>query len=93
MISDENRDTTGWPARMQWLDTKEFEKDTGYKVYPFAILMDGDAPHGYVRDWGNRKLDPVKNTSYAMQWFSFAILLIIIYIVVNFKKEKVSDDA
>lgn len=87
MISDENRDTHGWPARMQWLDAKQFEKETGYKVYPFAILMDEDAPFGYVREWGNVKLDPVKNTSYAMQWFSFAILLVIIYVVVNFKKE------
>jgi surfeit locus 1 family protein len=87
MISDENRDTAGWPARMQWLDVKEFKKETGYKVYPFAVLMDADAPHGYVREWGGVKLDPDKNTSYAMQWFSFAALLLFIYVVVNLRKK------
>jgi len=87
MISDTNRDTTGWPARMQWLDVKEFQKDTKYSVYPMAILMDPDAPHGYAREWGKANLDPDKNTSYAMQWFSFAVLLLVIYFVVNFKKK------
>ena len=86
MISDKNRDTNGWPARLQWLDVKEFARDTKLEVYPFALLMDADAPHGYAREWGKSNLDPDKNTSYAMQWFSFAILLVIIYIVVNFKK-------
>lgn len=86
MISDVNRDNSGWPARLQWLDIKEFVKDTKFNVYPFALLMDADAPHGYVREWGKAKLDPDKNTAYAMQWFSFAILLMIIYVVVNFKK-------
>lgn len=87
MIGDKNRDTKGWPARLQWLDVKEFVRETGFSVYPFAMLMDADAPHGYTREWGKVDLDPDKNTSYAMQWFSFAILLIIIYVVVNFKKE------
>lgn len=86
MLSDLNRDASGWPARMQWLDVNEFSKDTKFKVYPFAILMDADAPHGYIREWGKAKVDPDKSTSYAMQWFSFALLLMIIYIVVNIKK-------
>jgi len=86
MISEQNRDTKGWPARMQWLDVKEFSKDTKFNVYPFAILMDADAPHGYTREWGPVNVDPDKSTSYAMQWFSFAVLLMIIYIVVNIKK-------
>lgn len=93
MISDENRDTHGWPARMQWLDVEQFERETGYRVYPFAILMDSDALHGYTREWGNAKMDPDKNTSYAMQWFSFAALLVIIFIVVNFKRESDSQNA
>lgn len=87
MLGDTNREESGWPARWQWLDTKEFKKETNYRVYPFALLMDGDAPHGYVREWGKVNLDPDRNTSYAMQWFSFAVLLVIIYIVVNLKKK------
>lgn len=86
MISDQNREASGWPARYQWFDIKEFIKDTKFNVYPFAMLMDADAPHGYVREWGKTKLDPDKSTAYAMQWFSFALLLVIIYVVVNFKK-------
>lgn len=92
MISDKNRDTSGWPARLQWLDTEEFARDTKRKVYPYIILMDADAKHGYSRDWGSINLDPDKNTSYAWQWFSFAVLLVIIYFVVNLKKIGVVED-
>ena len=73
MISDKNRDIDGWPTRFQWLDIQEFIKDTTFNVYPFAILMDADDPHGYTREWGQVNVEPDKNTSYAMQWFSFAI--------------------
>lgn len=90
-ISDKNRDTSGWPARMQWLDTEEFARETKRKVYPYIVLMDADAPHGYSRNWGSINLDPDRNTSYAWQWFSFAALLVIIYIVVNLKKTKPED--
>jgi len=86
MISDKNRDNSGWPARYQWLDIKEFANDTKFKVYPFAMLMDADSAHGYERQWGDIKIEPDKNTSYAWQWFSFAVLLVIIYIAVNFRK-------
>lgn len=91
MLSDRNRDRPGWPARLQWLDIQEFIKDTRRKVYPFVVRMDIDAPHGYIRDWGGNRLDPDRNTSYAMQWFSFAALLVIIYIIVNLKKIDAKD--
>ncbi|MDH5409092.1 MAG: SURF1 family protein, partial [Gammaproteobacteria bacterium] len=87
MISDKNRESMDWPARMQWLDLKEIENATKWDFYQHAVLMDADAPHGYVREWGKTKLDPDKNTSYAAQWFSFAALLLILYIGINLKKK------
>jgi len=89
MISDKNRDISGWPARYQWLDIDEFARETKFKVYPFVVLMDADAPYGYSRQWKPLNVDSDKNTRYAMLWFSFAILLVIIYFVVNIKKHKV----
>lgn len=86
MLGDRNREGTEWPARMQWLDLKEIEQASKKKFYPYAILMDADAPHGYAREWRKVDLDPDKNTGYAVQWFSFAIVLLIIYIVVNLKR-------
>ncbi len=91
MLSDKNREASGWPARLQWLDIKQFVKDTKRKVYPYVVLMDADAPHGYSREWVGNHLDPDRNTSYAMQWFSFAVLLVFIYIVVNLKKIDTKD--
>ena len=90
MISDKNRESDQWPLRLQWLDREEIARLAGLNLYPFAILMDADGANGYTREWGTVDLDPDKNTSYAMQWFSFAVVLVLIYIFVNLKKQEES---
>lgn len=90
MISAKNRENDRWPLRMQWLDKEEVAKLSGLNLYPFAILMDADGASGYIREWGSVNLDPNKNTSYAMQWFSFAVVLLLIYLVVNIEKREES---
>jgi len=75
-----------WPRVIQWLEMEQIEKSLGYKVQPFVILQDPDSPAGFVRDWYVKKISPEKNTSYAVQWFSLALALVIIYFVVNIHK-------
>jgi len=75
-----------WPRVVQWLDIELVEKSLGYKLKPFVILLDPEAPAGFVRDWYIKKISPEKNISYAVQWFALALALVIIYFVVNIHK-------
>lgn len=87
-LGSANRSNKGWPAVVRWVDFAAFEQESGLKVLPFLLLMDDSAHHGFVREWKFVNLPPEKSTSYAVTWFSLAILLLIIYFVVNTKRVK-----
>jgi surfeit locus 1 family protein len=51
-----------------------------------VLLLDESEPAGYVRGWKPFAKGPEQNWSYAIQWWSFAVLLMVLYVVLNLKK-------
>jgi surfeit locus 1 family protein len=51
-----------------------------------VILLDSNAPDGYVRDWAAPGFPPMRHIGYAVQWFGLALALFVIYIVTNFRR-------
>jgi surfeit locus 1 family protein len=50
-------------------------------------LLDASDGHGFVRDWRPvYGVTPDKHRAYAMQWFTLALVLLLIYIGVNSKR-------
>jgi len=88
MIGEKFQSNESWPALMQWINISEIEDKSGLKLLPFIFLLDEKEQSGYVRQWKPVVMLPEKSTSYAVQWFSLALALIIIYIVVNLKNSK-----
>lgn len=77
-----------WPWRIQWLEIDSIEKQLNLKLQPFIVLQDKQDNEKLIRDW-IMVVSPVeKNISYAVQWFSLATALLVIFIVVNTKKVK-----
>ncbi|WP_455218026.1 SURF1 family protein [Kaarinaea lacus] len=72
-----------WPAVVQWIDVEKFSAKLGYPLSPLVVLMDKQDSTGFVRDWFIKKVEPEKSTGYAVQWFSLALALVIIYLVTN----------
>lgn len=89
-VGEQFQSNKGWPALMQWINIAEIEKKSGLKLLPYIFLLDEKEKTGYVRNWKPVVMQPEKSTSYAVQWFSLALALTIIYIVVNLKKVKES---
>lgn len=87
-LGSNNRSNEGWPAVVRWVDLSAIQQETGLKLHPFLLLMDKDMEHGFVREWKFVSLPPEKSTSYAVTWFSLATVLLIIYLVVNIKRNK-----
>lgn len=88
VLSGEN-----WPIRIQQVDFTLIEKALGQSVYPFVVLLDKQADNGYVRDWQFVNAQPAKNIGYAVQWFAFAGVLLIIYFGLTLKRrEKKKND-
>ncbi|GMR15994.1 MAG: SURF1 family protein [Gammaproteobacteria bacterium] len=87
-VGEQFQSNTGWPALMQWINIQEVEKKSGLKLLPYIFLLDEKEQSGYIRNWKPVVMQPEKSTSYAVQWFTLALALIIIYIVVNLKDSK-----
>ncbi len=88
MVGEQFQSNEGWPALMQWLNITEIENISGLKLLPYIFLLDKKEQSGYVRNWKPVVMLPEKSLSYAVQWFSLALALIVIYIVVNLKNSK-----
>jgi len=86
-VGNQFQSNSGWPALMQWINIQEVEKISGMKLLPYIFLLDDKDSSGYVRNWKPVVMQPEKSTGYAVQWFSLALVLTIIYIVVNLKKK------
>ncbi len=74
---------TQWPQRIQAIDLKLISEWLGQPVLGFMVLLSPQASHGFVREWRPTTMKSHKHFAYAIQWFSLALTLVIIYIVVN----------
>lgn len=57
------------------------------RLEPRVLLMDAAEPAGYRRDWRPFARGPEQNYSYALQWWSFGVLLLVLYGVLNTKRK------
>jgi surfeit locus 1 family protein len=50
------------------------------------VLLDPSEPDGYLRQWQPPGFAPIRHIAYAVQWFSLAAALVVIYIVTNLRR-------
>jgi surfeit locus 1 family protein len=75
---------TGWPKVVQQLEMGELEQLLDSTLEPLILLLDKDDEFGFYRDWkAVYGVTVDKHRAYAMQWFSLAVVLLVIYIGVN----------
>jgi len=77
----------GWPKRIEKVDFSMIQKLLGRNLYPFVLRLDKSAPDGFVRDWHVVILKPSRHLGYAFQWFMMAVAVLLIFIIVNVKRE------
>ncbi|NOR39745.1 MAG: SURF1 family protein [Gammaproteobacteria bacterium] len=77
----------GWPQVVQQLEMKELEQRLGVTLQPLILLLSKDDEFGFIRDWkAVYGVTPDKHRAYAIQWFSLAVVLLLIYMGVNSKR-------
>jgi len=78
----------GWPALVQWVDAERLSDRLGYGLLPYQVLLAPDETEGYERAWRPASLSPETNRGYALQWFSFALVVMILYVWHGFKRKR-----
>ncbi len=56
-------------------------------VSPFIIRLDKHDTNGFVREWETVSMPPQRHLAYALQWFVMALVVLIIFVVLNLKKK------
>lgn len=75
-----------WPWRIQAINTVQISTVLGKEIYPFVVQLSPKSPHGFQRQWKPITTTANKHLGYAIQWFSLALTLVIIYLVVNIRR-------
>lgn len=86
-------DEPDWPRVVQYVDYSHLSADLGYPLAPAVILLDPRSEGGYRRQWQLQmtRFGPQRHQGYAVQWFSLAATLMVIYLVVNTQRSKKAD--
>lgn len=71
------------------LDLERFRDMTGLQLQPVMVLQQNDVNDGLVREWARPDLGIGKNLGYAFQWFAMASAVLIIYLVLSVKRERI----
>ena len=75
-----------WPQRIQHLDLPWLESVSGVSALPFVLRLGPQQADGFVRQWSTISMVPEKHTAYAIQWFLFGLIALVIYLRVSFRK-------
>jgi surfeit locus 1 family protein len=76
-----------WPKVTSFPTMTELSQAFGQPLDSHILLLDSHDPDGYVRDWHPPGLEPSRHWSYAVQWWSFAVVLVILWIRLSFRKQ------
>jgi surfeit locus 1 family protein len=72
-----------WPKVTSYPDMPQLVTALGVPLAPRILLLDPAAPFGYERAWQAPGLPPLRHFSYAIQWWSFAALTLIVWAVLS----------
>ena len=72
-----------WPKVTSYPDMPQLVTALGTPLAPRILLLDSAAPFGDARAWQAPGLPPLRHFSYAVQWWSFAALTLIVWAVLS----------
>jgi surfeit locus 1 family protein len=75
-----------WPKVTGYPDIGQLSSALATPLAPRILLLDPQAPFGYVREWQAPGLSPLRHFAYAIQWWSFAALVLLLWGVASLRR-------
>ena len=79
-----------WPKVTSYPDMTQLAAALGAPLGPRMVLLDAAAPFGYVRAWQPPGLAPLRHFSYAIQWWSFALATLVLWVIMSRRTPQVA---
>jgi len=75
-----------WPKVTAFPSMSQLSVAVGAPLEPRIVLLDPQEADGYVRDWHPPGLEPIRHWSYAVQWWSFGVLALALWLVLSSRR-------
>jgi len=75
-----------WPQLIPYIDIDALQPAFDDNLLPFVLWLAPEEQGAYVRDWKPVWMRPEKSRAYAVQWFAFAFLALVFFIILNLRK-------
>jgi len=72
-----------WPKLTSFPTMTDLSSALGQPLESRQLLLDSDQPAGYLREWKASGFGPSQHVSYAIQWWAFAALTLVLYAALN----------
>lgn len=72
-----------WPLEIRYLNLLELDPLFEQSIFPYEVRLDEEQPGLFIRHWPNVYVDTGRNFSYALQWFSMCLALLIVTFVLS----------
>jgi cytochrome oxidase assembly protein ShyY1 len=76
-----------WPKVTAFPSMAQLSTALGVPLEAGIILLDPTEADGYVRDWHPPGMEPIRHWSYAVQWWSFAVVLFVLWVGLSLRKD------
>ena len=70
------------------LHLERYRKATGLTLQPLVVLQENNVEDGLLREWIRPDSGASRNLGYAFQWFSMALAVLILYLVLSVKRDR-----
>jgi surfeit locus 1 family protein len=85
---------SGWPRVMLFPTQADVESALGVPVESRIILLDAGVPDGFERKWRpSLGFGPERHLGYAVQWFAFALVTIVLFVALNLRRANPEEDS
>jgi surfeit locus 1 family protein len=74
-----------WPKVTSFPDMQQLAAALGEPLELRILWLDPRSPDGYVRDWHAPGMSPLRHFSYAIQWWCFAALALLTWVVMTLR--------
>lgn len=81
-----HRISDGWPQLIQFIDIEALRQQYSAQLLPLVLWLAPEQPGIYVRNWKPVWMRPEKSRAYATQWFAFAFVALVFFVLLNLRK-------
>lgn len=94
LLMEQQFNNVSWPLRIQQVEIDKLSAVAQKTLLPFVVYVNEDESLGYKKNWQPIVMPPEKHRAYAFQWFSLAIvwLILMFWASIKFNKADKTDN-